>query len=280
MTTISAVIASGAKESRCCRPGTKCQVHTTSRECVVLDVRPYREYAVNHIPGANSLRMLVPSRGCRCRSISRILPKSAGCSTTTRQPLSCSTMARLAAIKRVSSELIEAGYANVRRYQLGIPVWRALGGHHANRTGRCLVCPRQRPYCSFHRRARPRGLCGANPPRGAAIYPARGSRPRRIRARSRPPRTMGACLWKTTTPHHSLSDGTRHRRRQSPRPLRRKRFTTLRSTAAHSTALRSGLWPNRKLARGARGLDVMDLMAKAYARPRWPSWAPRPECRS
>jgi rhodanese-related sulfurtransferase len=30
--------------------------------------------------------------------------------------------------KRLSAELIEAGYANVRRYQLGIPVWRALGG--------------------------------------------------------------------------------------------------------------------------------------------------------
>ncbi len=28
----------------------------------------------------------------------------------------------------MSSELIEAGYTNVRRYQLGIPIWRALVG--------------------------------------------------------------------------------------------------------------------------------------------------------
>jgi len=30
--------------------------------------------------------------------------------------------------KRLAEELLAAGYSNVRRYQLGIPVWRALGG--------------------------------------------------------------------------------------------------------------------------------------------------------
>jgi rhodanese-related sulfurtransferase len=30
--------------------------------------------------------------------------------------------------KRLAEELLAAGYTNVRRYQLGIPVWRALGG--------------------------------------------------------------------------------------------------------------------------------------------------------
>jgi rhodanese-related sulfurtransferase len=30
--------------------------------------------------------------------------------------------------KRLSAELLEAWYTDVRRYQLGIPVWRALGG--------------------------------------------------------------------------------------------------------------------------------------------------------
>ncbi len=30
--------------------------------------------------------------------------------------------------KRLAAELLEAGYTNVRRYQLGIPIWRALGG--------------------------------------------------------------------------------------------------------------------------------------------------------
>src|SRR5262249_17308967 len=30
--------------------------------------------------------------------------------------------------KRVSEELVAAGFTSVRRYQLGIPVWRARGG--------------------------------------------------------------------------------------------------------------------------------------------------------
>ena len=30
--------------------------------------------------------------------------------------------------KRLASELLVAGYSNVRRYQLGIPMWRAAGG--------------------------------------------------------------------------------------------------------------------------------------------------------
>jgi rhodanese-related sulfurtransferase len=30
--------------------------------------------------------------------------------------------------KRLSGELLEAGFSNVRRYQLGIPTWRALVG--------------------------------------------------------------------------------------------------------------------------------------------------------
>ena len=29
--------------------------------------------------------------------------------------------------KRVSAELVKRGYTNVKRYQLGLPVWRALG---------------------------------------------------------------------------------------------------------------------------------------------------------
>jgi rhodanese-related sulfurtransferase len=32
------------------------------------------------------------------------------------------------ATRRLSAQLVEAGFRNVRRYQLGIPVWRALGG--------------------------------------------------------------------------------------------------------------------------------------------------------
>src|SRR5512138_3541739 len=32
------------------------------------------------------------------------------------------------ASKRISEQLVPAGFTNVRRYQLGIPIWRAVGG--------------------------------------------------------------------------------------------------------------------------------------------------------
>jgi rhodanese-related sulfurtransferase len=32
------------------------------------------------------------------------------------------------ASKRLSEQLLAAGFSNVRRYQIGIPIWRALGG--------------------------------------------------------------------------------------------------------------------------------------------------------
>jgi rhodanese-related sulfurtransferase len=32
------------------------------------------------------------------------------------------------ASRRLSEQLVAAGFSNVRRYQLGIPIWRALGG--------------------------------------------------------------------------------------------------------------------------------------------------------
>src|ERR1700704_1613818 len=32
------------------------------------------------------------------------------------------------ASRQVSEQLVAAGFSNVRRYQLGIPIWRALGG--------------------------------------------------------------------------------------------------------------------------------------------------------
>jgi rhodanese-related sulfurtransferase len=42
--------------------------------------------------------------------------------------------------KRLSDELLASGYTNVRRYQLGMPVWRALGGiGQIERDGAALV---------------------------------------------------------------------------------------------------------------------------------------------
>jgi rhodanese-related sulfurtransferase len=97
------------------------------KSAVVLDVRPYREYAVSHIPGAKNvaaqpglpLSQHVPDLA----ELDRLLnnDKAAALVLYCDGPF-CGKS------KRVSAKLIEAGYTNVRRYQLGIPVWRALAG--------------------------------------------------------------------------------------------------------------------------------------------------------
>jgi hypothetical protein len=67
--------------------------------------------------------------------------------------------------KRLNAELVEAGYTNVRRYQLGMPVWRALGGlTEIEPEG--LHYPRGRAHGRVHRRPCPRGVRYADPPDG------------------------------------------------------------------------------------------------------------------
>src|SRR5215813_6008954 len=94
---------------------------------VVFDARPPREYAMSHIPGAINVRgkpglsmsQYVPDAGEIVRALdgNKASPIVLYCSG----PF-CGRS------KRLSEELLAAGFTNVRRYQLGIPVWRALGG--------------------------------------------------------------------------------------------------------------------------------------------------------
>ena len=97
------------------------------RSAVVLDTRPYREYAMGHIPGALNVAakpgVPIAQYVSDVAEIGRLLnnDKTAALVLYCNGPF-CGKS------KRLSAELIEAGYANVRRYQLGIPVWRALGG--------------------------------------------------------------------------------------------------------------------------------------------------------
>ena len=97
------------------------------RTATVLDARPFLEYAVSHIPGSRnvaakpgvSMSMYVSD----VAEIGRILSgeKSAAIVLYCNGPF-CGKS------KRLAEELLGAGFTNVRRYQLGIPVWRALGG--------------------------------------------------------------------------------------------------------------------------------------------------------
>jgi rhodanese-related sulfurtransferase len=97
------------------------------KSATVFDARPFKEYAISHIPGAInvSAKAGVPMSFyvSDVAEIGRVLKgnKAAPIVLYCNGPF-CGKS------KRLAFELLEAGYTNVRRYQLGIPVWRALGG--------------------------------------------------------------------------------------------------------------------------------------------------------
>lgn len=81
----------------------------------LLDVRFAQEYAIAHIPGSINLYEKEVER------ITQAYPDKA-----TRMVLYCNGPF-CGKSKRLSEQLVKLGYTNVRRYQLGLPVWRALG---------------------------------------------------------------------------------------------------------------------------------------------------------
>ena len=93
----------------------------------VFDARPHLEFAISHIPGALNV---APKAGVPMSlyvsdtaEIGRVLgeKKEAAIVLYCNGPF-CGKS------KRLAEELTAAGYTNVRRYQLGAPVWRALAG--------------------------------------------------------------------------------------------------------------------------------------------------------
>jgi rhodanese-related sulfurtransferase len=96
------------------------------RSALVFDARPFAEYAVSHIPGAISVPgkpgLAAAQYTADAGEVTRRYPDRG-------QPivLYCNGM-YCGRSKRFGAELQKAGYVNLRRYQLGIPAWRALGG--------------------------------------------------------------------------------------------------------------------------------------------------------
>jgi rhodanese-related sulfurtransferase len=92
----------------------------------VFDSRPHLEYAVSHIPGALNVAakpgVPISVYVSDVAEIGRIVP-----STDSAIVLYCNGP-YCGKSKRLAEELLEAGYSNVRRYQLGAPTWRALVG--------------------------------------------------------------------------------------------------------------------------------------------------------
>lgn len=98
-----------------------------SRSATVLDARPYLEFAISHIPGALNV---APKPGVPpslyvsdVAEIGRLVHGNKAAPLI----LYCNGP-HCGKSKRLAEELTSAGYTNVRRYQLGIPTWRAAGG--------------------------------------------------------------------------------------------------------------------------------------------------------
>ena len=93
----------------------------------IFDARPLQEFAISHIPGARNVAAkpgtpmseYVPDIAEIGRAVAG--DKKAPMILYCNGPF-CGKS------KRLAEELLADGYINVRRYQLGIPVWRALGG--------------------------------------------------------------------------------------------------------------------------------------------------------
>lgn len=87
---------------------------------ILVDTRSRAEYAAGHIPSAQALNGPVSAH---VAELERLVgdDKSKALVLYCNGPY-CGQSGRLA------NELVAAGFTNIRRYQLGIPVWRALGG--------------------------------------------------------------------------------------------------------------------------------------------------------
>ncbi len=87
---------------------------------IILDTRKRSEYVAGHIPGARNFDA----------------PPSAALAAAERLVSGDKNKALVLycngpfcqASRLLSEQLVAAGFTNVRRYQLGIPIWRALGG--------------------------------------------------------------------------------------------------------------------------------------------------------
>jgi len=81
----------------------------------VVDVRTPKEYAIAHIPGSIHIYEKDMDK------LMQLLPdKKAGMVIYCNGPY-CHK------VKRVAEQLFKRGYTNIKRYQLGMPVWRAYG---------------------------------------------------------------------------------------------------------------------------------------------------------
>src|SRR3954469_23635373 len=91
---------------------------------IILDTRKRSEYVAGHIPGA---RNVAPPPEAPPAEYVAAVESLVGGDKGKALVLYCNGPF-CQATRRVSEQLVANGFTNVRRYQLGIPIWRALGG--------------------------------------------------------------------------------------------------------------------------------------------------------
>jgi rhodanese-related sulfurtransferase len=87
---------------------------------MLLDTRSRAEFDAGHIPGARNLDAPAAEQ---VGVVERLVGGNKGAALV----LYCNGPFCQAS-RRLAEQLVAAGFTGVRRYQLGIPVWRALGG--------------------------------------------------------------------------------------------------------------------------------------------------------
>lgn len=91
---------------------------------IVLDSRKHSEYVAGHIAGA---RNVAPPADAPSGAYVAAVEQLLGGDKSKALILYCNGP-HCQASRRLSEQLVAAGFTNVRRYQLGIPLWRTLSG--------------------------------------------------------------------------------------------------------------------------------------------------------
>lgn len=169
--------AGGIRQALLAEPGQKTGEVSTEelrgiladKSATVFDARPFLEYAVGHIPGARNVAakpgVAMSMYVSDVAEIGRLL----GGDKASPIVLYCNGPF-CGKSKRLADELLAAGFKSVRRYQLGIPVWRELGGAteiEAAGLRRVLAADKTAVLID----ARERGEAGKAPLRGALNIP-------------------------------------------------------------------------------------------------------------
>lgn len=114
------------------------------RRATVVDARPPLEFSISHIPGAVNVDPKIGTPISTHISDVAEIERLVGGNKAASIVLYCNGP-HCGKSKRLADSLLAQGFTDVRRYQLGIPFWRALGGVTViEATGLRHVLPRDR----------------------------------------------------------------------------------------------------------------------------------------